>query len=167
MIFVLVSIDKVTDELSLLVENKISSQMKKKKKKQDQRDIILDYMGIGYVPCLRFFFFYYVNGEVLSLFFLSFFLSFFLYSTPKNPWRSTVIALFDLYLEFHTFPKSISMKVNVTAQVRFELVYYNIAAQPFNHDTSDSPPLVSFFLYLLQSNVRCLLLSNSFLAPPD
>ena len=35
----------------------------------------------------------------------------------------------------YAFPKCISLKVNVRAQMKFELVYYHIAIQYVNHDT--------------------------------
>ena len=36
----------------------------------------------------------------------------------------------------HTFPKDISWKVNVIAQLEFELAYYNSTVQQFNHYTA-------------------------------
>ena len=37
---------------------------------------------------------------------------------------------------YHTFPKSISQKVNVIAQLDFELTYYNVAVLHVNHYVS-------------------------------
>ena len=42
--------------------------------------------------------------------------------------------------EFHTFPKGICPKVNVIAQLEYELAYYNFAVHRFNHYTTRTPP---------------------------
>ena len=39
-----------------------------------------------------------------------------------------------------TFPKGICPKVNVIAQLKVELAYYDSAVQRFNHYTSWTPP---------------------------
>ena len=36
----------------------------------------------------------------------------------------------------HTFPKSISLKLNVLVWLEFELAYYDIAFQQVNHSTT-------------------------------
>ena len=41
----------------------------------------------------------------------------------------------------HTFPKSISLKVNVIVRLEFELAYYNVADQHVNHYTKSTSPL--------------------------
>ena len=41
----------------------------------------------------------------------------------------------------HTFPKGICPKVNIIAQLEFELAYYNSAVHRFNHYTTRTPPL--------------------------
>ena len=40
----------------------------------------------------------------------------------------------------HTFPKGICPKVNVIAQLEYELTYYDFAVHRFNHYTSRTPP---------------------------
>ena len=37
---------------------------------------------------------------------------------------------------FNTFPKSISLKVNVIARLDFELAYWDLAFKHVNHDTT-------------------------------
>ena len=39
----------------------------------------------------------------------------------------------------HTFPKGIFLKVNIIAQLEFEIVYYNPAVHRFNHYTTRTP----------------------------
>ena len=39
-----------------------------------------------------------------------------------------------------TFPKDIRLKVNVIAQLEFELTYYEVILQHVNHDTTGTPP---------------------------
>ena len=41
--------------------------------------------------------------------------------------------------EVHTFPKSICSKVNVIAQLEYELAYYDSAVHRFNHYTTRTP----------------------------
>ena len=41
--------------------------------------------------------------------------------------------------EFNIFPKGISPKVNVIAQLEFELIYLEAAVQHFNHYTTGIP----------------------------
>ena len=43
-------------------------------------------------------------------------------------------------MKVQTFPKSISSKVNVIAQLKFELTYYNVSVQHVSHDTMRTPP---------------------------
>ena len=40
----------------------------------------------------------------------------------------------------HTFPKGIYPKVNVIAQLEYELTYYDSAVHRFNHYTTRTPP---------------------------
>ena len=42
----------------------------------------------------------------------------------------------------HTFPKGLCPKVNVKAQLEFELAYYDSAVHRFNHCTTRTPPHV-------------------------
>ena len=42
----------------------------------------------------------------------------------------------------HTFPKGISLKVNVIVRLEFELAYYDIAIQHVNHDTIKASPII-------------------------
>ena len=49
----------------------------------------------------------------------------------------------------HTFPKGICPKVNVIAQLEFELAYYDSAVQCFNYYSTRTPP----FLALLRQPV--------------
>ena len=41
----------------------------------------------------------------------------------------------------HTFPKGICPKVNVIAQLEYELAYYDSAVHRFNHYTTRTPPV--------------------------
>ena len=49
----------------------------------------------------------------------------------------------------HTFPKGICPKVNVIAQLEFELAYYDSAFQRFNHYTTKIPPHSSCISYVV------------------
>ena len=42
--------------------------------------------------------------------------------------------------EVHTFPKSISSKVNVIASLEFEHAYYDVAVLHVSHDATGTPP---------------------------
>ena len=42
---------------------------------------------------------------------------------------------------FHTFPKGISPKVNVSVRLEFELTYFKAAVQHFNHYIKGFPAL--------------------------
>ena len=44
----------------------------------------------------------------------------------------------------HTFPKDISPKMNVIAWLEFELIYFEVAVQHFNHYATGTPPLTLF-----------------------
>ena len=43
------------------------------------------------------------------------------------------------YKGVHTFPKGISPKVNVLAQLEFELTYYDVAVQHISHYAMSTP----------------------------
>ena len=43
--------------------------------------------------------------------------------------------------EIHTFPKGICLKVNVIAQLEFELTYYDSGVNRFNHYTTEISPV--------------------------
>ena len=48
----------------------------------------------------------------------------------------------------HTFPRGICPKVNVKAQLEFELAYYNSAVNCFNHYTTRTSPYIFFYLFI-------------------
>ena len=61
----------------------------------------------------------------------------------------------------HTFPKSIRPKVNVIAQLEFELTYFEATVQLFSHYTTESSPfslaslfngISTFVGYLIQNH---------------
>ena len=54
----------------------------------------------------------------------------------------------------HTFPKGISLKVNVIARLEFELTYYDAAVQHISHY---SPPIISSEITLedMMYNKKC------------
>ena len=56
--------------------------------------------------------------------------------------RRTVVVLFNPWMGrkgVYTFPKGICLKVNVIAQLEFELVYYDPIVQHFNHYAMGTP----------------------------
>ena len=46
----------------------------------------------------------------------------------------------EIHVFFSNFPKDISPKVNVIAQLEFELTYYNVTVQHFSHYAIGTPP---------------------------
>ena len=53
-------------------------------------------------------------------------------------------------IRVHAFPKGICPKVNVIAQLEYELAYYDSAVHLFNHYTTKTPPRnteVNIFIY--------------------
>ena len=48
----------------------------------------------------------------------------------------------------HTFPKGICPKVNVMAQLEYEIAYYDSIVHRFNHYTTRTPPSLSLSLSL-------------------
>ena len=42
-------------------------------------------------------------------------------------------------MSFNTFPKGISLKVNVIVQEKFELTYIKFAVQHISHNTMEAP----------------------------
>ena len=57
----------------------------------------------------------------------------------------TMNASYNLgYYEVHTFPKYISLKANVIAQLKFEIAYCDLVVQHFSHYARSTPP--TFFL---------------------
>ena len=52
--------------------------------------------------------------------------------------------------EAHTFPKGICSKVNVIAQLEFELTYYDFAVQCFNHYNTRTLPIYTFNVTILK-----------------
>ena len=48
----------------------------------------------------------------------------------------------------HAFPKSRRPKANVTAQLDFELVYYNVAVQHISHDDTETFASPFLLIYL-------------------
>ena len=69
------------------------------------------------------------------------------------------------YKGVHTFPKGISPKVNVIAQVESELVHFEAAVHHFHHNATITPPQVQnlsslvsypghFFLFLEEESYR-------------
>ena len=59
------------------------------------------------------------------------------YFMPNHPFKRTVMVLFKWYFlthnwankVFHTFPKNVSLKVNVIVQPEFEIAYLEVAVQ--------------------------------------
>ena len=55
-------------------------------------------------------------------------------------YRSTLYLINNLVdKRGHTFPKSISVKVNVIARLKFELTYYNVAVRHFSYYSTRTP----------------------------
>ena len=62
------------------------------------------------------------------------------------------MVLFNLELvgvdkEIHSFSNGLCPKVNVMAQMKYELAYYDIAVQYVSHSTTGPPPV--FYYYFL------------------
>ena len=50
---------------------------------------------------------------------------------------------------FHTFPKDICPKVNVIARLEYEPAYYESAVHRFNHYTTKTTPINSWYAITL------------------
>ena len=50
------------------------------------------------------------------------------------------------YYSIHTFPKGISLKVNITMRLEFKLIYDNVIVQDVNHYAKETLPLCLFII---------------------